>query len=98
MYLLPNRNLEMRQLFDASGLGFKRVGDGYEVDVVLPDTPSASADIHPGDRLIAIDGKPANELGFAALTERLSRAGRCELTLQPGQSRVVKNLMLAARL
>ena len=99
MYLLPNRNIHAPQLFDASGLGFKRVADGYEIDVILPDTPAVSADIHLGDRLIAIDGQRTAELGLAALRERLSRAGkRCELTLERGQSRLVKNLMLATRL
>jgi C-terminal processing protease CtpA/Prc len=99
MYLLPNRNIRAPQLFDASGLGFKRVADGYEVDVVVPDSPAVSADIRLGDRLIAIDGQRTTELGLAALRERLSRAGkRCELTLQRGQSRLVKNLMLATRL
>lgn len=99
MYLVPNRNIQARHLFDASGVGFKRAADGYEVDVVLPDTPAASADIRLGDRLIAIDGQRAIELGPAALRERLSRAGtRCELTLERGQSRLIKNLTLATRL
>jgi len=99
MYLLPNHNIKTPQLFDASGLGFKRVANGYEVDVVLPDTPAVSADIRPGDRLIAIDGKPTADLGLAAVRERLSRAGeRCELILERGQSRIVKSLKLATRL
>lgn len=99
MYLVPNGNIQAPQLFDASGVGFKRVADGYEVDVVLRDTPAASADIRLGDRLIAIDGQRASELGFAALRERLSRAGRhCELTVERGQRRLVKNMTLATRL
>jgi hypothetical protein len=99
MYLVPNSSVEAPHLFDASGVGFKRVGESYEVNVVLPGTPAASADIRPGDRLIAIDRQPAAELGFAALRKRLSRAGRrCELTLERGQSRLVKNLILATRL
>lgn len=99
LYLRPNLNIQAAQLFHASGLGFKRVFDGYEVDVVLPSTPAAFADIRPGDRIIAIDGEPATEIGFAALRERLSRAGRrCELILQRGGHRVVKNLTLTTRL
>jgi len=99
MYLRPNRDIQAPQLFDASGLGFKRKAESYEVNVVLPGTPAASADIRPGDRLIAIDGQPATELGFAALRERLSRAGRrCELILQRGGRRLVKNLTLTTRL
>jgi hypothetical protein len=99
MYLVPNDNIQAPQLFDGSGVGFKRVADGYEVDVVLPDTPAASADIRLGDRLIAVDGQRASELGFAALRERLSRAGRrCELILERGQRRLVKNMTLAGRL
>jgi hypothetical protein len=84
MYLLRNRNIQAPQLFDASGLGFKHVADGYEVDVVLPNSPAASADIRLGDHLIAIDGQRTTEIGLAALRERLSRAGkRWEL---PGRS------------
>lgn len=98
LYLRPNRNIQAPQLFDASGLGFKRVADGYEADVVLADTPAVSADIRLGDRLIAIDGQRATELGLAAVRERLSRAGRCQLTLERGQRRLVKNLTLAPRL
>ena len=99
MYLLPNRDIRAPQLFDASGLGFKHVVDGYEVDVVLPGTPAASADIRLGDRLLAIDGQRAAELGLAALRERLSRTGeRCQLTLERGQTRLIKNLTLAPRL
>jgi hypothetical protein len=99
MYLAPNSNIETSHLFDASGVGFKRVADSYEVDVVLPDTPAASADIRLGDRLIAIDGQRATDLGFATLRERLSRAGRrCELILQRGDRRLVKNLILVTRL
>lgn len=99
MYLLPNRDIQAPQLFDASGLGFKRVADGYEVDVVLPDTPAASADIRLGDRLLATNGQRTIELGLAALRERLSRTGkRCQLTLERGQRRLVKNLTLAPRL
>ena len=98
MYLAPNRNLRTPHLFDASGLGFNRVAGGYEVNVVLPDTAAASADIHPGDRLIAIDDQPASNFGFVALSERLSRPGRCALTLQRGQIRLVKKLVLVTRL
>ena len=82
MYLVPNRNLQAPHLFDASGVGFKRIADGYEVVIVLPGTPAASADIRLGDHLIEIEGQRANELGLAALSERLSRTGRnCELIL-----------------
>jgi hypothetical protein len=99
MYLVPNSNIEAPHLFDASGVGFKRVADTYEVNVVLPGTPAASADIRLGDRVISIDGQPATELGFVALRERLSRAGRhCELILQRGDRRLVKNLILVTRL
>ncbi len=99
MHLAPNRNIAAPHLFDASGLGLKRVADGYEVNDVFPGTPAASADIRLGDRLIAIDGQRATKLGFAAVRERLSRAGRrCELILQRGEHRLVKNLTLATRL
>jgi hypothetical protein len=99
MYLRPNKGDEAPQLFDAGGVGFKRVADGYEVNAVLPNTPASAADIRAGDRLIAVDGQPALALGFAALRERLSRAGmRCELTLQRGDDRMVKSLLLKTRL
>jgi predicted aspartyl protease len=99
LYLRPNRNIEAPHLFDASGLGFKRTADGYAVEVILPGTPAASADIRVGDRLVTIDGQHATELGSAALRERLSRSGsRCELVLQREENRRAVTLTLASRL
>jgi len=99
VYLAPNRHLHDAQLFDASGLDFTRDGESYVVSAVLAGSPAACADILPGDRLIAVDGKPATKTGFVALRDRLSLDGTtCELTLQRGGMRILKKLRLSRRL
>jgi hypothetical protein len=45
MYLAPNQLLRTEQPFDASGVGFRRTDRGYVVQVVLPGSPAARADL-----------------------------------------------------
>jgi len=82
MHLMPNPSLRTEQPFDASGVGFRRTDRGYEVEMVLPDSPAAATDIHVGDSLVSIDGTPAQSLTLNQLRDLLARPGHtCDLEL-----------------
>jgi hypothetical protein len=82
MHLMPNPLLRTEQLFDASGIGFRRTDRGYEVDTVLPESAAGLADIRVGDSLVSIDGTPGLSLAPNQLRNLLSRAGHtCDLEL-----------------
>jgi hypothetical protein len=87
MYLLPNSLPRKGQPFDASGVGFRRVGSAYEVDVVLPETPASRAGLRVGDRLLTIDGIQTTSLTLEELRDWLSRPGerRMMRMLRDGQ-------------
>jgi hypothetical protein len=98
LHLMPTSASGNPQVFDASGVGFRRnVGDGtYAVDMVLRATPAAAAGLQEGDVLESIDGIAAKKLDPIEIAQRLSRAGQpCELSLQRGGDvrRVTLHLM-----
>jgi predicted aspartyl protease len=98
-YLTPNATFGRSHEFDASGLGFRRGENGFEVNVVIPDTPAARAGVQPGDRLVAIDGMATDRLTPNALRDRLSRPGiRCDLEVRRGDRTMQVSLMLERRL
>ena len=56
---------------------------GAEVVRVRPDGPGASLDLAPGDRILAIDGKPLRDtVSFSRVFERLRGGDRVRLTVQ----------------
>jgi predicted aspartyl protease len=99
MYLLPNERFPASQAFDASGVGFRPTAEGYDVEVVLPDTPAARAGLQRGDRLMTIDSMPAAGLTPVELRDRLSRPGvDCELSLMRAGALMRIVLVLQRRL
>jgi S1-C subfamily serine protease len=99
MYLAPNERFGDEQPFDASGLGFHRTPSGYEVKVVLPDSPAARADLRPGDALVSIDGEPAASVTLNQLKDTLSRPGAvCDLRLMRMGKPLQVHLTLQQRL
>ncbi len=101
MYLDPNARVAEPQTFDASGVGFVRQDPAspYVVDIVLPGSPTASADLRKGDELVSIDGDDAGPLTQRELRARLSRAGEtCILRLRRGDRTHVVTVVLRPRL
>jgi C-terminal processing protease CtpA/Prc len=76
----------------ASGIGIigmsldQRVrGDGDAelfVDRVVPDGPAATAGIHPGDRILTIDGTPTQGMSIAEAARRLRGPTDAAIALQ----------------
>jgi hypothetical protein len=98
-YLTPNATFGRTHAFDASGMGFRRVENGFEVETVIPDTPAARAGLQTGDLLLTIDGVAAGRLTSNELRDRLSRSDvRCELTVRRGDKTMPVSLMLERRL
>ena len=99
MHLIPNPSFRSEQPFDASGLGFRRTDGGYEVEIVLPESPAAGADIHVGDSLVSIDGTPAQSLTVNQLRDLLARPGyMCDLELTRAGQPLRIRLVLRQRL
>jgi hypothetical protein len=99
MYLAPNERFRDEQPFDASGVGFHRTPTGYEIEVVLPDSPAARADLRAGDTLVSIDSKPAVSVTLNQLKDTLSHPGVvCNLQLLRMGKPLQVQLMLERRL
>jgi hypothetical protein len=99
MHLIPNTLFRTEQWFDASGVGFRRTDRGYEVDMVLPDSPAGRADIRVGDSLVSLDGTPALSLTHNQLRDLFARAGHtCDLELTRAGQPLRIRLLLMRRL
>ena len=46
-----------------TGIDFARQGDRVILTQIRPGTPAEQAGLRPGDRLVAIDGRPVDGLG-----------------------------------
>lgn len=56
---------------DRSGLWLHLVKGGFEVVEAVPGTPAAEAGLAEGDRIVAVDGRPAAKLGLPAVRKAL---------------------------
>ena len=65
-----NANYGQPDVFDRSGMWLNLSGEAFEVMYVIADGPSAKAGLKPGDRIIAVDGRPASEVSLPALRTR----------------------------
>ncbi len=74
--------------YDRAGLWLNRDGDAFAVMDVTPDGPAEGAGLRAGDRVVAIDGRPASELSLPSVRERL-RGGpvgaEVRLTVEGGE-------------
>jgi C-terminal processing protease CtpA/Prc len=63
----------------------KRNADGtYAVSRVFPETPAAEAGVLAGDIIVAVDGRPARDIGTEELRRLLERDGAA-VTLRLGR-------------
>jgi PDZ domain/Aspartyl protease len=84
--------------YDRSGLWLNLGKGGFEVMDVVPDGPGAKAGIRVGDRVVAVDGKPASKMSLAELRERLRTepvGTRVKLSVESGGKRRDATLVLA---
>jgi len=81
MYLEPNAYFTEPFEFGMAGFASGRAEDGtLNVVAVFPDTPASESGLDEGDRILNVDGVPAEEIGEQALRELLKREGK-EVTL-----------------
>ncbi len=88
--LAPNARAGTQMQFDRSGLTLIQGPDHIPViAVVAQATPAAQAGLHPGQRLLAIDGRPTRRMTLDAVRDALRRPGkiRLRLTIANGRSR-----------
>ena len=73
LYLEPSPNAPVLGV-NHSGLGVSKTGpNAFDVDLVRPGSPAQAAGIVAGDHIVAVDGRPANQLSradFVTLVER----------------------------
>lgn len=68
-----------RSEWDHAGMWLSHDGGALVVDAVVPGGPAASAGLHAGDRLIAVNGEPAGTIDLPALRAGLASASATDL-------------------
>ncbi len=68
---VPNASAAGVEPYDRSGLWLNLGGGAFEVMDVVPAGPGAKAGVRVGDRIVAVDGRPAAGMSLPALRERL---------------------------
>ncbi len=78
LFLVTNERFGAPQSFDASGAGFDLdpTARTYAVNMILPASPAAEADLREGDELVTIDGQDASQLNPIEISRLLSAAGK----------------------
>jgi hypothetical protein len=70
-----------RSEWDHAGMWLSRDGDALLVDGVVPHGPADEAGIHDGDRLVALNSVPADDVDLPALRARLASFENSVLTV-----------------
>ena len=96
LILEPNSHTTDPFEYNMSGMATARKADGtYAVSRVFPETPAAEADVLAGDIIVAVDGRPARDIGTEELRRLLERDGAAvTLRLERGP----ENIDVALRL
>ena len=79
MTLRPNSHFPEAFDYDASGLTLQAQGPDlstFEIQRVLPDSPGAQAGLRTGDALLALDGRPVQELTLQGVRRLLRETGK----------------------
>jgi hypothetical protein len=85
-----NANYDKPDVFDRSGMWLNQSTGSFEVVDVIADGPAASAGLHTGDKIQAVDGKTADQLSLAEIRHRFKSepAGtKLHLTVQSGEQK-----------
>jgi hypothetical protein len=99
MILEPNSNFGKPFRADMSGISWTTGGRGdfhtFKVRRLLPDSPGAEAGLEVGDRLVSLDGVPADDLTINALWKFFRSESRdVELTVERDGQSLTKALHL----
>jgi hypothetical protein len=63
--------------------------ESFEIIDILPGTAAASAKLHTGDRIVAVNGDPARDLGISDFGARNGKAARKNLKIEMADGRQV---------
>jgi predicted metalloprotease with PDZ domain len=78
--------------YDRSGMRIETGPTGFRVLSVAAGTPAAEAGLHPGDVIVAIDGRPASSISLPVLCDELGQrfpgAARCRISIEPNRARL----------
>jgi len=95
--LEPNARLAEPVEYNRSGLSLVSSGPDYrtiQVRAVAAHSPAAEAGVRVGDRLVEIDGYHAGDRTLSQIRTLLAEAQRCVLTIQRGNTRLKRTLVL----
>jgi len=82
LILEPKAALTQPFRYDASGIRLRSTGEDlreFVVTGIVDDSPAAVAKLREGDRLIAIDGRPAKNVSLGEILDILKRDGATQL-------------------
>jgi Aspartyl protease/PDZ domain len=85
-----NANYDKPDVFDRSGMWLNQTGETFEVMDVIAGGPAATAGIKIGDKVLAIDGRPAGQLSLYAVREQFKSqppGTKLRLTIQSGEQK-----------
>jgi hypothetical protein len=96
IHLKPNARFADPFETDMSGMMWEPTPEGsVSVVDVIPDSPATESGIETGDVIVAIDGRPPQESGWAALEKLFMQEGaRARLTIERGNERLEKALTI----
>ena len=76
-----------------SGIRFE--GSSFRIESLLPDSPATEAGLQPGDIVIGVDGRAAEDVGFWKVREMLEEPGHdVALEVKRGSEQVTVKLTL----
>ena len=84
-----NANYDKPDVFDRSGMWLNQSGASFEVIDIVAGGPAASAGLHAGDKIQAVDGQSAGKISLAEIRHRFKSdpAGtKLRLTVQSGRN------------
>jgi hypothetical protein len=95
MILEPNRYFSESYEHDMAGMLLVTEGTGFRVRQVVENSPATAADLHEGDVISAINGKPASALTLEQLRLMFMREGRSYLfSIKRGEQQIQRTIKM----